>query len=342
MRVALTADPELPVPPLHYGGIERVVDTLARGLTQRGHEVTLFAHPGSASAGRAVAWPGRSSSSPLDTLRNAATLAREVARRRFDLVHSFSRVAYLMPILPLAIPKLMTYQRAVTRRTVRFGDRLSRGTLTFSAISRAMMQDVEDIGRWRLVYNGVPLRLYDFAPRVAADAPLAFLGRIEEIKGPHIAIDVAERLDARLILAGNIPDRDWFQRHIAPRLDGRRVSYVGPVTDAEKNRLLGAARALLMPILWEEPFGIVMAEAMACGTPVIAFRRGSAPEVVAHGVTGFVVDTAEAMAAAALRLPEISRALGRERAERLFSDEALVDGYLTIYQTLLAAKARRR
>ena len=342
MRVALTADPELPVPPLYYGGIERVVDTLAHGLTQRGCEVTLFAHPASASAGRAVAWPGRSSRSRLDTLRNAATLLREVARRRFDLVHSFSRAAYLTPILPLPIPKLMTYQREINRRAAATAVRLSRGTLTFSAISRAMMSGVEDIGRWRLVYNGVPLPLYDFAPNVAADAPLAFLGRIEEIKGPHIAIDVAERLNARLILAGNIPDREWFAQAIAPRLDGERIRYVGPVTDAEKNTLLGGVRALLMPILWEEPFGIVMAEAMACGTPVIGFRRGSVPEVVAHGVTGFVVDTAEAMAAAALRLGEISRALARERAERLFSGEALVDGYLAIYRALLAPKAHLR
>jgi glycosyltransferase involved in cell wall biosynthesis len=289
-----------------------------------------------------VAWPGRSSRSRLDTVRNAATLFREVTRRRFDLVHSFSRVAYLLPILPFPIPKLMTYQREVNRRSVRFGDRLSRGTLTLSAVSRALMHNVEDIGRWRLVYNGVPLRLYDFAPTVAADAPLAFLGRIEEIKGPHIAIDVAERLNARLILAGNIPDRDWFARAIAPRLDGERIYYAGPVTDAQKNALLGGARALLMPILWQEPFGIVMAEAMACGTPVIGFRRGSVPEVVAHGVTGFVVDTPEEMAAAALRLGEISRALVRERAERLFSEDALADGYLAIYRSLLAATRRRR
>lgn len=341
MRIALTADPELPVPPLYYGGIERVVDALAGGLTERGHEVTLFAHPASASAGKAVAWPGRSSRSPVDTVRNAATLFREVARRRFDLVHSFSRVAYMLPILPFAIPKLMTYQRDINRRSVRLGDRVSRGTLAFSAISRAMMRNVEDIGSWHLVYNGVPLRLYDFVPEVADDAPLVFLGRLEEIKGPHIAIEVAARLNARLILAGNIPDggSDWFERWVAPRLDGDRIRYVGPVADAQKNELLGDARALLMPILWEEPFGIVMAEAMACGTPVIGFHRGSVAEVVEHGVTGFVVDTLDAMTNATLRIGEIDRALVRARAQRLFSDDALVDGYLAIYQTLLAARA---
>ncbi len=113
MRIALTADPELPVPPRHYGGIERIVDMLARGLVARGHEVTLFAHPESASAGRLVAWPGSSSLSAADTLRNATTLARAIASSQFDLVHSFSRIAYLTPILPLELPRLLTYHRVL-------------------------------------------------------------------------------------------------------------------------------------------------------------------------------------------------------------------------------------
>ena len=121
LRIALTADPELPVPPLHYGGIERIVDMLVRGLAARGHDVTVFAHPDSATAGHLVPWPGRSSVSKSDTARNAATLARAVFAGQFDLVHSFSRIAYLAPILPLPIPKLMTYQREITRRSVRLG-----------------------------------------------------------------------------------------------------------------------------------------------------------------------------------------------------------------------------
>ena len=140
MKIAITADPELPAPPRHYGGIERIVDMLARGLVARGHDVTLFAHPESQSAGRLVAWPGRSSRSVRDTIRNAALLTRAVASGRFDLVHSFSRVAYLAPILLLSLPKLMTYQRAVSPRSVRAGHRLSRGTLAFTAISEWMMR----------------------------------------------------------------------------------------------------------------------------------------------------------------------------------------------------------
>src|SRR5579863_3772285 len=182
MRIVLTADPELPVPPKHYGGIERIVDMLAHGLSARGHDVTLFAHPDSRSAGHLVPWPGASSISRADTLRNASTLAHWVMRNRVDLVHSFSRIAYLTPILPLDVPKLMTYQRAITPRTVRFGHTLSRGTLTFTAISEWMMQHVKHVGRWVMVPNGVSLDAYTYQPSVAVDAPLVFLGRVEKIK----------------------------------------------------------------------------------------------------------------------------------------------------------------
>lgn len=339
MRIALTADPELPVPPLLYGGIERVIDMLAKELVRRGCEVTLFAHPDSASAGRLVPWPGAASGSRIDTLKNAATLAGEVMRGRYDIVHSFSRIAYLTPILPLRTPKLMTYQRDITRRTVSAGATLSRGSLAFSAISEWMMADVKDVGRWFMVPNGVPLASYDFAPAVAPDAPFVFLGRIEEIKGPHLAIEMAKRTGRRLIIAGNIPPEHqaWFEAMVAPHLDGAQISYIGPVNDAQKNVLLGQAAAFLMPILWDEPFGIVMAEALACGTPVLGLRRGAVPEVVEHGVTGFVTDTLDELIEAAGRLPGLDRAASRARAERLYSAEVVADGYLKVYRDLIEA-----
>jgi glycosyltransferase involved in cell wall biosynthesis len=340
LRIALTADPEIPVPPRLYGGIERVVDMLARGLAARGHEVTLFAHPESRSAGRLVPWPGRSSVSLRDTVANSATLSRDVLRGRFDLVHSFSRVAYLLPTLPLPVPKLMTYQRAISRRSVHLGHSLSRGTLWFSAISRWMMGHVQDCGTWRVVFNGVPLDTYRFSADPGDDAPLVFLGRLEEIKGPHLAIEVALRAERRLILAGNVPPehRPWFEREVEPRVDGRRITYVGPVDDAQKNRLLGSASALLMPVLWEEPFGIVMAEALACGTPVIGLARGAVPEVVEHGVTGFVERDVDGLVSATRRIGEIDRGACRSRAERLFSDVAVVDRYVEIYREMQEAR----
>jgi glycosyltransferase involved in cell wall biosynthesis len=303
--------------------------------------VTLFAHPDSTCPVPKVAWGGRSSRAPLDTLRNAAALARHVAAGRADIVHSFARIAYLAPILPLPTPKLMSYQRAISPRTTGLAHKLARGTLQFTAISRRMMRLAPLPGRWHLVPNGVPLEIYAFSAHVPADAPLVFLGRIEAIKGAHLAIEAARRAGRKLLFAGNVPPehRLWFEAYIEPHIDGDWVRYVGPVDDAQKCALLGSAAALLMPVLWEEPFGIVMAEAMACGTPVIGFRRGAVPEVVADGATGFVVNTEVDMAAAVGRLPAISRAACRARVERLYSDTAVTEGYLRLYKEL-AARAR--
>jgi len=333
MRIALTADPELPVPPTHYGGIERVIDMLARNLVKRGHTVKLFAHPDSTCPVLRVAWPGRRSASRLDTLRNATTLARHVLADRFDLVHSFSRIAYLAPILPFALPKLMTYQREISQRTTTGAFRLARGTLEFTAISQQMIDVVPLAGRWHFVPNGVPLDAYRFRASVAPDAPLVFLGRIELTKGPHLAIDIAQRSGRKLVIAGNVPNehRGWFEANVAPHIDGERVRFIGPVDDAQKNELLGQSAALLMPILWEEPFGIVMAEAMACGTPVVGLRRGAVPEVVETGVTGFVVDTVDEVISVLGRIGELSRSAARRRVEKLYSDGAVTEKYLRIY-----------
>lgn len=342
MRIALTSDPEIPVPPLHYGGIERIVDLLAIGLAARGHDVTLFAHPDSTSPGALVAWPGRSSLSRLDTLRNAASLARTVAQARFDIVHSFSRLAYLTPILPFCIPKIMSYQREISPKTVSWGHALSRGTLSFTAISDWMMRPVRNIGQWDMVPNGVPLHRYTFQPEVAPDSPFVFLGRIEEIKGPHLAIEIARRTGRRLIIAGNIPSekRTWVEQNILKHVDGDLVQYVGPVNDAQKNALLGRAAAFLMPILWEEPFGIVMAEAMACGTPVLGFRRGAVSEVVSDGVTGFVRDSLDELVAAAAMIGSIDRKACLAAVEHRYSETVVVQRYLEVYRQAIARTRR--
>jgi len=246
--------------------------------------------------------------------------------------------------LPLRVPKLMTYQRAITPRTVRWSDRLSRGTLWFTAISHTLMTDAADVGNWRVVYNGVRLELYDFQPYAGPDAPLVFLGRIEEIKGPHLAIEIARQAGRPLLIAGNIPaeHQGWFDRTVAPAIDGERVRYLGPVNDREKNALLGRAAALLMPVLWEEPFGIVMAEALACGTPVIGLARGAVAEVVDNGRTGFVCGSVDEMVAAVANLPTIDRAACRKTAELRFSDRVLVDSFEAIYREMLAAGRTRR
>jgi glycosyltransferase involved in cell wall biosynthesis len=341
MKVLLLVDPEIPVPPRLYGGIERVVDLLARQLVARGHDVTVFAHPESAPGARLVAWSGARSGSRLDTLRNAAQLAAEVLPRApwpETVVHSFARLAYMTPLLPLPIAKLQTYQRAVTPRSVRSGQRLSRGTLLFTACSDSCASSGNVTGDWTTVYNGVPIERYHPTASVASDAPLVFLGRVERIKGPHTAVEVARRTGRKLVIAGNVPDHGpdvEYARALVAACDGDRVRYVGPVDDAQKTALLGSAAALLMPIEWEEPFGIVMAEALACGAPVLGLSRGSVPEVVEHGVTGLVCRDVEELSAAVGRIGELDRARCRQAAVTRFSGESMASAYERVYARAL-------
>ncbi len=343
LRIAITADPEIPVPPRHYGGIERIVELLVAGLCDRGHDVTLFANSESQVPCRLAPWRGRSSRSMHDTTRNAFQLFSECRRNRFDVVHSFGRLAYLAPLLPLAVPKLMSYQRHITRRSVLWGDRLSRGSLRFAACSRHLLEGVADVGVWYVIYNAVSREKYHFAPAVSADAPLVFLGRMERIKGPHLALEAARLSGKRLILAGNVPPtpehQQFFKDSIAPFLDGEQVRYIGPVDDRAKDSLLGSAAALLMPLLWNEPFGIVMAEALACGTPVIGFPRGSVPEIVQHGINGYICGGVEHMASLAQEAHRISRAACRSSFEERFSESVMVSAYLDAYHQALGAAA---
>ena len=343
IRLFVTADPELPVPPSLYGGIERVIAQLADGMVARGHEVTLFAHPDSRTRADLVPYPALRSRSRTDTARNAALIAREYLGRGPRLIHSFSRLAYLTPLLTLPVPKVMSYQRLVTRSRAAWALRVSRGTLSFTGCSQHLIRPVSDLGSWRVVYNSVPVHRYRFTPEVPADAPLVFLGRIERIKGAHLAIDVARRTGRRLVLAGNVaPEhRAYFDAEIAPHLDGRAISYAGPVDDEAKSALLSEASALLMPVLWDEPFGIVMAEALACGTPVIGLARGAVPEVVEEGRTGFVCETVDEMAERVGRIGAIRRCECRQAAEVRFSSTALVDACERLYADRLARPDRR-
>ena len=343
LRIALTADPYLPVPPRLYGGIERIVDLLARGLAERGHQVVLLAHPESRTAGELIPY----GSPPHRGLRHRAAefwQASSILMRRadrLDLIHSFGRLAALAPLLPLwGLPKLQCYQREVPWRSVALARRLGGDSLLFAACSESLIRG-HDPAPWRVVPNGVDLSRYRFNPEVPPDAPLVFLGRLEPIKGVHLAIAIAKAAGRRLVIAGNRVETGsaagYFEREIAPHLEGEAVRWVGPVDDAAKSELLGSAAALLMPIQWEEPFGIVMAEALACGTPVIGLRRGSVPEVVRDGVNGFVRDTAEEAAAAVALLPGLDRREVRRDCAARFGADAIVSAYEAIYRELLDA-----
>lgn len=339
LRVALTVDPEIPVPPRHYGGIERVVDVLVRGLVSRNHEVTLFANAASDVPCRLLPYPITKPVGMMDMIRNMGFVSWTIARGHFDLVHSFGRLGHIAPLLPLRLPKIMSYQRRVTPRSVQWGEILSRGQLHVTGCSRHLISGWVQKDNFHVIYNAVPLERYMPVFCVAEDAPLVYLGRITQIKGVHVAIDVAQRTGRRLIIAGNVPslreDQHYFAREIQPYVDGTRIQYVGSVDDEQKGALLGKAAALILPLQWDEPFGIVMAEALACGTPVIGFRRGALPEIVQHAVTGFVCDSVEEIVAVVSRVNRLDRKACRRVAEERFSNNVLVDAYEHLYRELV-------
>lgn len=341
MRILLTADPMIPVPPVGYGGIERIVDALVRSYRQAGHEVGLLAHPDSkAETSVSFGWPDSRPAGFKAGIRNALALDRATRAFRPDIIHSFSRLAYLLPQLTRATPVVMSYQRHTGGRQISWAVRLGGKRLRFTGCSEFICQMGRRAGgNWSAIHNFAEMSKLTFVPHVADDAPLVFLSRLDEIKGPDLAIAIARAAGRRLILAGNRadsgPERDFFERSIAPSLGRDGVEWIGEVNDMQKNVLLGSAAALLVPIRWEEPFGIVFAEALACGTPVITCPRGATPEIVQPGKTGFLIKSAQEGADAVAAAGALDRHACRRDAEQRFSAEAISRQYLQLYRSLV-------
>lgn len=349
MRILITADPEIEVPPRLYGGIERIVDGLVRHLRRRGHHVGLVAKAGSQCAADAFhEWPGASSLSRRDTLVNALALWRAARSFQPDVIHSFSRLAYLTPLLRGRTPIVMSFQRDPTLRTVSAAVRLAGpGVLHFTGCSEYIATCGRRAGGdWSGIPNFFEIDALKFSPSVAADAPLCFLSRVESIKGAHWAIEIARRSGRRLVIAGNHAEAgaegEYWRTQIEPWIGRDGIEYVGAVDDVAKNRVLGEAAAMVVPIQWDEPFGIVFAEALACGTPVISCPRGSLPEIVRQGVDGFLIRSIEEGCEAVGRLPGIDRAGCRRRAEQEYAPDVVVSRYVELYERVRAERAGRR
>jgi glycosyltransferase involved in cell wall biosynthesis len=259
-----------------------------------------------------------------------------------DVLHSFSRVLYMLPLMRSRLPKIMTFEREPTKRTVYLGAALGNGSLSFTGCSEYICRQGRGAGgEWRTIHNFVDTSYYQFRPSVPDDAPLVFLSRVERIKGAHTAIEVARLTGRRLIIAGNHassgPELDYWTREIAPRLGGD-IEYIGPVDNLQKNALLGQAAAMIVPIEWNEPFGIVFAEALACGTPIISCPLGALPEIVRPGIEGFLVKSVEEACEAVASLPKIDRISCRKRVEECFSVPVIATQYERLYEDRIAAR----
>jgi len=340
MRILLIMDPGIPVPPTLYGGHERLVSLFAEEYHKMGHEVTLLAGPDSHCSGKTVTFGtndlGRSKQVRFNEARFVWKYLRN-NRNSFDLIHNFGRLVYLLPVLNNPVKKIMTYGRPVAQGGIKIVTSLPNRNLIFTACSDNCVATGNVKGRWETVYNAIDFSQYKLNTKVTEDAPLMFLGRLDRIKGAHTAIQVAKATNNQLVIAGNIShteeDQAYFNTVIEPQIDNKQIKYVGPLNDAEKNSRLGHAKALLFPIEWDEPFGMVMIEAMACGTPVIAFRRGSVPEVVENGITGFIVDDAAGMQQKIAEIDTIDRNLCRKTAMERFNVDVIARDYLQLFNS---------
>jgi glycosyltransferase involved in cell wall biosynthesis len=347
LRVLLTADPYIPVPPKLYGGIERILDMIARGLADRGHEVLLVAHPESATVGELIPYGVPPHTGFRARAIELFQVMAALARRAFsvDVVHSFGRLGGMFPILPLhRVPKIQSYQReCLGWRNVTTASLLGRDSICFTGCSRAVYRERENhprAGRWVRIFNGATVEKYTPRYDLPSDAPLAYLGRVERVKGVHSAIAIAKMSGKRLIIAGNKvldgDEPDYFAREIEPHLDGDRIQYVGPLDDVAKAALLGTAAATLMPIEIEDAFPVVLPESLACGTPVIGFARGGLPEGILDGKNGFLARNVEEAVAAVGRLSTIDRRAVRKDCETRFSHQVIVGEYEDLYREMVA------
>jgi glycosyltransferase involved in cell wall biosynthesis len=314
LRIAMLAPPWIPVPSPGYGGVESVVDVLTETLVRRGHEVTLFCAPGSRSSARIVTLLEESHPEEIErSLYEVDHVARAFAEidlaaydRRFDVVHDHCGFTALAMADRIDTPLVHTLHGQFTASTAAFYARHGHKA-SLVGISRAQLESgpagLETAGS---IPNPIDVQAWPL--REHKDDYLLWIGRMTAEKGPHRAIAAARVAGVPLVLAGVIQpgQQAFFDREVGPHVDGERVRFVGEVGGSVKRSLFAGARALLMPIRWEEPFGMVMVEALACGTPVIAFPEGAARELVLDGQTGFLVEDEQAMGAAVDQLSRIA------------------------------------
>jgi glycosyltransferase involved in cell wall biosynthesis len=337
MRIAMLAPLVEAIPPRRYGGTERVVSLLTEELVRRGHDVTLFASGDSRTSATLAPCSERGlrlDPDVTDYLAYSITQLDTVYRRaqEFDLIHNHTDY-FAFPVANVSLtPTLTTTHGRLDLPEVR---RVYRTfpALPLVAISEDQRSSLPGVNWVDVVYNGIDLDQYRFHPDPGDY--LAFVGRISPEKRVDRAIELARDVGMRLVIAAKVDpvDQEYYDLAIAPLIDAHRslIEFVGEVDDAGKDALLGGAYACLFPIDWPEPFGLVMAEAMSTGTPVVATRAGSAPEVVIDGVTGFVADTLHDLAEAIPRVKELDRRACRAHVERCFSPTAMADGYERAY-----------
>jgi glycosyltransferase involved in cell wall biosynthesis len=338
MKIAQIAPLWEQVPPTTYGGTELVVSRLTDELVRRGHEVTLFASGDSQTLARLEA--GSPCALRLDPnikehaiyeLQHPSNVFQRAGE--FDIIHSHVGFWSLPLAAMVSTPTVHTLHGTFTRDN----SKIYRQYHSQAYVSISDAQRLLNINYAATVYNGISVELFPFYEQPQNPPYLAFLGRFSPEKGPQHAIQIAKKTGWRLKMAGKVDvvDKEFFEREIAPHIDGKQIEFLGELNHSQKSELLGNASATLFPIAWCEPFGLVMAESMATGTPVIARAMGSVPEVIANGETGYVCNTYEEMADMVSKAVKLDRRKCREHVELNFSVARMVDGYEAVYEQLV-------
>jgi glycosyltransferase involved in cell wall biosynthesis len=340
VRVAVLAPISWRVPPRHYGPWEQFASLLTEGLVGRGVDVTLFATGDSKTAARLASVTARGWSEEgetgdakvLECLHVSAVFERA---DEFDLIHNSFDFLPLTYSALVSTPVLTTIHGFSSPAIVPVYEKYNRHG-AYVAISEADRHPRLEYAA--TIHHGIDTD--DFPLRPCPEGYLLFFGRIHPDKGAAEAIEVARRVGLPLVIAGIVHDREYFEQRIAPHVDDHRVRYLGPVGPDRRAAVLGGALALLHLIGFEEPFGFSVVEAMACGTPVVAFRRGSMPELIDDGCTGFLVDDVEQAAGAVTRAGGLDRAAIRRVAVERFGRDRMVDDYIAAYATVLRSRRR--
>lgn len=343
MRIAQVAPLWERVPPFRYGGVELIVSLLTDELVKRGHEVTLFASGDSLTQGQLksvheralrldenIKEPGLYEQMMLSDLYQNAS--------QFDIIHSHVGCAALPYSALVKTPTVHTTHGIFTPDNEKMFRQFAKQP--YISISNAQREPSLGLNYVKTVYNGIELKIYPFTEKPARSPYLAFVGRISPEKGPEAAIQIARAVGLPLIMAGKVDpvDRSYYQEKIKPLIDGEQIQYLGEVSHTEKANLLGNAAVTLFPITWREPFGLVMVESMAAGTPVVGMALGSVPEVIAHGKTGLICHSIEEMIAAVPEAMKLSRHACRDYVTDRFSVQTMVDGYEAAYRQLVTSR----
>ncbi|MEX0616840.1 MAG: glycosyltransferase family 4 protein [Candidatus Woykebacteria bacterium] len=344
MRIAQLAPLIERVPPKRYGGTERIVHYLTEELVKRGHSVTLFASGDSETKAKLVSSASHSLRS-MYTSEEAAFTMLNVAKvykrgEEFDIIHNHSDYYAFPAAYSSQTPTVTTFHGAFTLENKNIYDEYK--DLNFVSISNSQRKGQPSLNWRSTIYHGIPVEKFPFKEN--HKDYLLFVGRISLEKGTHIAMDIAMSLDKELIMAAKLDkyDVDYFNKYVAPRLSNGKIRWVGEVDDKERNKLMAEASCLLHPVTWSEPFGLGMIEAMATGCPVIAFNKGSIPEIIIDKKTGFIVKEEKEMMKAIEKIGSISRKRCRAHVEKNFNLKGMVDSYEKLYYEIINGGPNKR